>query len=101
MLKTNTNKIRMSIDNNNVTNELNQDTMSEITERAEAKAFARLCMLDIDLEAWKFDLKSGSYGGITRSEVKLMIDGTKKEIKTWNYIHQLILNDESLARTRD
>jgi len=26
---------------------------------------------------------------------------TKKEIKTWNYIHKLILNDESLARTRD
>ena len=101
MLKTNTNKIRMSIDNNDVTNELNQDTVSSITERAEVKAFAKLVTLEIELSKYKEDLLSGSYGGITRSEVKLMIDGTKKEIKTWNYIHQLIQKDESLARTRD
>ena len=101
MLKPNTNKIRMSIDNNNVTNELNESTMQDTKDRAMAKSYARLSMLDIDLAEFKKDLASGSYGGITRAEVKLMIDGTKKEIKTWNYIHQLIQKDESLARTRD
>jgi hypothetical protein len=78
------------IDNNDVTNELNADTMEVIKNNASDKAFARLATLEIDLAQFKNDLISGSYYGITRDEVKLMIQGTKKEIQTWNYIATLI-----------
>ena len=78
------------IDNNDVTNELNADTMEVIKDNASNKAFAKLATLEIDLAQFKNDLISGSYYGITRDEVKLMIQGTKKEIQTWNYIATLI-----------
>ncbi len=78
------------IDNNDITNELNADTMEVIKNNASDKAFARLATLEIDLAQFKNDLISGSYYGITRDEVKLMIQGTKKEIQTWNYIATLI-----------
>ena len=78
------------IDNNDVTNELNADTMEVIKNNASDKAFARLATLEIDLAQFKNDLISGSYYGITRDEVKLMIQGTRKEIQTWNYIATLI-----------
>ena len=78
------------MDNNDVTNELNADTMEVIKDNASNKAFARLATLEIDLAQFKNDLISGSYYGITRDEVKLMIQGTKKEIQTWNYIATLI-----------
>ena len=78
------------MDNNDVTNELNADTMEVIKNNASDKAFARLATLEIDLAQFKNDLISGSYYGITRDEVKLMIQGTKKEIQTWNYIATLI-----------
>lgn len=78
------------MDNNDVTNELNADTMEVIKDNASNKAFAKLATLEIDLAQFKNDLISGSYYGITRDEVKLMIQGTKKEIQTWNYIATLI-----------
>ena len=82
------------IDNNDITNELNMITRQEIVERASDKAFSKLVMLDIELSRYKDDLLSGNYGGITRREVKLIIEGTKKEITTWNYIATLIEKDE-------
>jgi hypothetical protein len=84
----------MSVDNNDITNELNMEILQEAKERASTKAFARLSMLDIDLAEFKNDLKSGNYGGITREEVVLMVTGTEKEIRTWNYIATLIEKDE-------
>ena len=78
------------IDNNDITNELNADTMEVIKNNASDKAFARLATLEIDLAQFKNDLISGSYYGITRDEVKLMIQDKKKEIQTWNYIATLI-----------
>ena len=84
----------MTLDNNDITNELNMDTYQEAKERASNKIYARLSMLDIDLAEFKRDLKSGCYGGITREEVILMITGTEKEILTWNYISSLIEKDE-------
>ena len=82
------------VDNNDITNELNMITRQEIVERASDKAFSKLVMLDIELSRYKDDLLSGNYGGITRREVKLIIEGTKKEITTWNYIATLIEKDE-------
>ena len=82
------------IDNNDITNELNMITRQEIVERASDKAFSKLVMLDIELSRYKDDLLSGNYGGIPRREVKLIIEGTKKEITTWNYIATLIEKDE-------
>ena len=78
------------MDNNDVTNELNADTMKVTKDNASNKAFAKLATLEIDLAQFKNDLISGNYYGITRDEVKLMIQGTKKEIQTWNYIATLI-----------
>ena len=84
------------VDNNDITNELNSMTRQEIVERASDKAFARLTMLDIELSTYKQDLLAGFYGCITRRELVLLMEGTKKEIKIWNYITKLIETDEKL-----
>ena len=73
------------VDNNDITNELNTATRREIVDRASDKAFAKLTMLNIELSEYKQELASGSYGCITRSEVVILLEGTKKEIRTWNY----------------
>jgi len=89
----------MSVDNNNMINELNEtQTNSDyaIHSRASDKAFAKISTLQFDLSDLLSDLKSGSYGGITRSEVVLMIEGTKKELLTWNYIATLIEKNDGL-----
>jgi len=85
-----TKQIRMSIDNNNIMNELNQYTINEVIELAEAKVWAKIVMLEIDLKNCKADLASGNYGAITKNEVKLIVECTKKELVIWNYLDGLI-----------
>ena len=80
----------MSTDNNDVTNELNIDMSYAIHERAHDKAFAKIVMLELDVAGLRRDLINENYGPITRDEVVLLLNGTKKELLTWIYITTLI-----------
>ena len=63
---------------------------SAIHLRAIDKAFAKMTILGFDIERLKKDLKHGNTGGITTEELTQVLNGTKKELKVWNYIAQLI-----------
>jgi hypothetical protein len=80
----------MSVDNNDVTNELNIDMEYAIHERAHDKAFAKVIMLEIEVSDLKRDIQERRWGPISRDEVVLLLDGAKKELLTWNYIATLI-----------
>jgi hypothetical protein len=47
-------------------------------------------MLGFDIERLKKDLKHGNTGGITTEELELVLNGTKKELKVWQYIAETI-----------
>jgi hypothetical protein len=47
-------------------------------------------MLELDVAGLRRDLINENYGPITRDEVVLLLNGTKKELLTWNYIATLI-----------
>ena len=58
-----------------------------IHELAVNKAFARVTMLGIEIDNNKVDLANGLYGGdITLEQFMLIVEGTKKELKIWEYI---------------
>ena len=58
-----------------------------IHELAVNKAFARVTMLGIEIDNNKVDLENGLYGGdITLEQFMLIVEGTKKELKIWEYI---------------
>jgi hypothetical protein len=58
-----------------------------IHEFAVNKAFARVTMLGIEVDNNKVDLESGFYGGdITLEQFMSIVEGTKKELKIWEYI---------------
>jgi hypothetical protein len=58
-----------------------------IHELAVNKAFAKVTMLGIEIDDNKVDLANGLYGGdITLEQFMLIVEGTKKELKIWEYI---------------
>jgi len=58
-----------------------------IHELAVNKAFARVTMLGIEIDNNKVELANGLYGGdITLEQFMLIVEGTKKELKIWEYI---------------
>ena len=61
-----------------------------IHSRALDKAFAKMTMLGFDIERLRKDLKHGNTGGITTEELALVLEGTKKELKVWQYIAETI-----------
>jgi hypothetical protein len=64
-----------------------------IHELAINKAFAKVTMLGIEIDNNKVDLANGLYGGdITLEQFMLIVEGTKKELKIWEYIAELIEN---------
>lgn len=67
--------------------------IKELNNRASNKAFAKITMLRMDIDKLKDDLRRQMYGGVTRYEVELCLEGTKKELDTWNYIYKLIETD--------
>ena len=66
----------------------------DIKEAASNKAFAKITTLGFEIQDLKRDLKSGNIGPITIEEMELLITGTEKELKIWNYIAKLIETDE-------
>lgn len=65
-----------------------------IHERAGYKAFAKIAMLNIEVKELKRDLREERWGPITETEVLILLKGTEKELKVWNYIKQLIDKSE-------
>ena len=62
----------------------------ELQELAHNKAFAKMTILGFDIERLKKDLKHGNTGGITTEELAQVLNGTKKELKVWQYIAETI-----------
>ena len=61
-----------------------------IHERAVNKAFAKIAMLLIEKNHLQQDIETNNTGAITIDELKLMYEGTKIELKVWNYIAEAI-----------
>ena len=66
----------------------------ELQQRASDKAFAKMSMLLITIEQNKQDIRTGNYGGVTLSEMELVLKCNKVELKVWEYITKLIETDE-------
>lgn len=68
------------------------DTMNnyEIQDRARDKAFAKVAMLQFDIEGLCKDVKNNNTGGITMEELELVLNGTRIEYKVWSFIAKLI-----------
>ena len=84
----------MEVDNNDITNELNMETNNEVRERARNKVFAKIAMLNLDISQLKDDLMTQNTGCISMEQLTEVYIGTKKELKTWDYIATLIEKDE-------
>tara|TARA_R110002049_G_C8874581_1_gene539403 strand:+ start:428 stop:643 length:216 start_codon:yes stop_codon:yes gene_type:complete len=69
-------------------------TTNAIHQSASDKAFAKITTLAFEIQDLKRDLKSGDIGPITIEEMELLVNGTEKELKIWNYIAKLIETDE-------
>jgi len=65
-------------------------TLADIKNRASDKAFAKVTILNLDIETYKLDLKNGNIGGITYEEAENVLEGYKKELQVWSYITELI-----------
>ena len=65
--------------------------MSAIHNRASDKAFAKISMLNFQIQTDERNLAIGSYGGdISLSDFMLVVEGNKTELKVWQYIAELI-----------
>ena len=69
-------------------------TKQELQQRASDKAFAKMSMLLITIELNKEDIRSKNYGGVTATEMNIVLNSNKIELKVWQYITKLIETDE-------
>lgn len=57
-----------------------------MNELANNKADAKISALKILVRDWEKIYEEKSFGGLTDEQVKLLVDGYKKELKIWEYI---------------
>ena len=62
----------------------------ELQERASNKAFAKITMLDLDIDKLKSDIKNEMYGGLDREQMNLLYTATLREREVWNHIAETI-----------
>lgn len=62
--------------------------------RARDKAFAKLAMLRMEIDKLKDDIKDNNTGGLTIEELEGLLEGTRKEYQTWNFIAKIIETNE-------
>jgi hypothetical protein len=62
----------------------------ELQERASNKAFAKITMLDFDIDKLKSDIKNELYGGLNREQMDLLYTSTLREREVWNHIAETI-----------
>ena len=65
----------------------------ELQQRASDKALAKMSMLLITIEQNKEDIRTGNYGGVTSTEMDIVLNSNKTELKVWQYITKLIETD--------
>ena len=53
-----------------------------------------MSMLLITIEQNKEDIRTGNYGGVTSTEMNIVLNSNKIELKVWQYIAKLIETDE-------
>ena len=61
-----------------------------IHSQASDKAFAKITILNFEIDSLKQDILKRAYGGLTEEQMLDLLDGTIKERKVWNYIAELI-----------
>lgn len=69
---------------------LKRAKMISIKERASNKAFAKMSNLRMDINELITDVKEKRMGGISMEQLQLVLDGTRLELDTWQYIATLI-----------
>lgn len=57
-----------------------------MNELANNKADAKISTLKIRVRDWEKLYEQKVFGGLTDEQVKLLVDGYKKELKIWEYI---------------
>lgn len=55
-------------------------------DTAKDKVNARITTLNLKLRDLEVNYRRGLFAGVTKDEFKLVIDGTKKELKIWEHI---------------
>lgn len=63
---------------------------SAIHSQASDKAFAKITILNFEIDSLKQDILKRAYGGLTEEQMLDLLDGTIRERKVWNYIAELI-----------
>jgi hypothetical protein len=66
----------------------------ELNNLASNKAFAKVTMLQINIDDIKDDLKHQLYGAISKEELEDCLRCTQKELKIWRYIYNLLEQQE-------
>jgi hypothetical protein len=62
----------------------------EVNECARNKAFAKIVMLEFEIEDLREDIKVNNTGAITMDEMLLLLNSTIKEYQVWSHIAKLI-----------
>jgi hypothetical protein len=63
---------------------------AELRELASNKAFAKITILNFDIDKLKSDIKNGLYGGLDREQMEMLYTGALRERKVWDYIAKII-----------
>ena len=63
---------------------------AELQERASNKAFAKITMLNFDIDKLKSDIKNEMYGSLDREQMNLLYTATLCEREVWNHIAEAI-----------
>jgi len=73
---------------NNITDELEEGMLLDnaLHDRAYNKVFAKIAMLNIEVDQLREDLKTQNTGCISMEDLTMVYIGTRKELKTWMYI---------------
>ena len=65
-------------------------TQSQIEDRARNKAFSQVTQLQLNIRRTKEDLKIRAIGNITVEQLEMVLKSEQRELKTWQYISELI-----------
>jgi|TARA_R110000823_G_scaffold114274_1_gene236429 hypothetical protein len=65
-------------------------TQSQIEDRARNKAFSQVTQLQLNIRRTKEDIKLRNIGGITVEQLEMILKSEQRELKTWQYISELI-----------
>ena len=65
-------------------------TQSQTEDRARNKAFSQVTQLQLNIRRTKDDIKRGITGNITVEQLEMILKSEQRELKTWQYISELI-----------